>query len=782
MAAGVFLFAALGWAQPAFQLASSPTPVCVSAATLVSDVALVAMNSGTVNAGTNIVYTFRNNVALTPVVSGVPATVSIAANRVSVVVTSSTTFLPGGTITLSGIRLDLRGALLPVTVAVSGINVAAISTVDVATLESFTVSPGALTFSSQLGAPAPPFGVFVLTAPTFTWTAAPSTVTGGAWLSVTPLAGTGNRTFMVQVNPAGLALGSYQGAIDLTASSSVCASVSVRYDITPPILSVNAASLVYTGPAGAPGSSFAGRLLTVSGPNLSWTSGSSTTSGGDWLKVSTTSGTTPSSVLVTVEPAGLAIGTYQGSITYSSAQASNPPVTVQVILNITVPPAIALTPPSLTFVANRGGLAPPAQQLTISNAGSGVFNWTAIANTAAGGNWLAVSPGAGANGQTITVSVNPAGLPAGAYLGSVQILSAQATNSPQTLNVQFNVVDGVAVIRPSPAELRFITSAPSPVTQTVEIANAGAGTFGWTAAAATLAGGSWLSVSPTTAAEPGTLRVTVDPTGLAPGAYVGSVTITATPGSLASNSPQVIPVVLAYAAPAISAGGVVNGASFARDRVVAPGGIVAIFGERFSELADRASSLPLPTTLADSQVLVNGQQLAPLFFMSPGQINAQMPFGLSETSAAITVVSGGVRGLTETVQLAAEAPGIFTIASSGAGQGAVLNQDGTLNSAANPAAAGSTIQIFATGLGVVLPAVAAGAPAPSSPPSSTRLTPLVTIGGQQAEVLFSGLAPGFAGLYQVNARVPSGAPAGAAVALQIHAGARSSNQVTFAIR
>jgi uncharacterized protein (TIGR03437 family) len=126
----------------------------------------------------------------------------------------------------------------------------------------------------------------------------------------------------------------------------------------------------------------------------------------------------------------------------------------------------------------------------------------------------------------------------------------------------------------------------------------------------------------------------------------------------------------------------------------------------------------------------------------------------------------------------------------GQGQGAVLNQDSGRNGdpkvlvGVNPAACGSVIQIFATGAGETTPALAAGeaAPAGGNPLVLTKVQPTVTIGGKNAKVQFSGMAPGFVGLWQINAEVPQDMTPGMAVPLVMTAGGHSSNTVTIAVQ
>jgi len=188
----------------------------------------------------------------------------------------------------------------------------------------------------------------------------------------------------------------------------------------------------------------------------------------------------------------------------------------------------------------------------------------------------------------------------------------------------------------------------------------------------------------------------------------------------------------------------------------------------------------LPTTLLGVQVLVNGTP-APLFFVSPSQINFQMLSAITDPTIQVAVVSAGVRSLPIDVPVVTEEPGLFTIAANGAGQAAVLNADNSVNGTGNPAAAGTVLQIFATGLGKVDPPVSPGQPALADPLSLTVSKPIVRIGGTVAELLFSGLAPGFVGLYQINVRIPPGLASGQQN-LQVELNGRQSNVATVAIR
>ena len=136
------------------------------------------------------------------------------------------------------------------------------------------------------------------------------------------------------------------------------------------------------------------------------------------------------------------------------------------------------------------------------------------------------------------------------------------------------------------------------------------------------------------------------------------------------------------------------------------------------------------------------------------------------------------------VTLSPAAPAIFTLDQSGRGQAAVLigGTGQVAGALGRPARRGEVLEIFLTGLGQLDNPPQPGAAGPTQPLARTLLNPVVTIGGVPAQVLFSGLAPGLAGVYQVNARIAEGTPSGAAVELVVLTGpARSQSGVTLAV-
>ena len=232
--------------------------------------------------------------------------------------------------------------------------------------------------------------------------------------------------------------------------------------------------------------------------------------------------------------------------------------------------------------------------------------------------------------------------------------------------------------------------------------------------------------------------------------------------------------------PAFSSNPVLNGATFTIGQSIAPGSIVSIFGSNFSLGIANFLSTPAPNSLNGTSVTFNGTP-APLFYVSPTQINAQAPFNLPVGQVQIQVQRGAATSSTITVPVTPFSPGIF-IVDYNANTGAIVHAaDYSLVTAANPAKPGETLAIFATGLGAVNQNVTSGVAAPSVPPYAyTTSTPSVTIGGVAKTPSYSGLAPGYVGLYQLNVAVPSGLAAGTA-SVQINIGGTGSNTAILAI-
>jgi uncharacterized protein (TIGR03437 family) len=205
--------------------------------------------------------------------------------------------------------------------------------------------------------------------------------------------------------------------------------------------------------------------------------------------------------------------------------------------------------------------------------------------------------------------------------------------------------------------------------------------------------------------------------------------------------------------------GVLNSASFAPPgSPVSPGGFVSLYGTGFGTQAANAASLPFPKTLADVQVTVNGI-LAPIYSVATtpvAQISAIVPYGVTGSVATIVVSISGTKSNSVDVPLAASAPGVFTVPSRGIGDAAIRHLSGLVVNATNPASRGEIVSVYLAGLGAVSPSVQDGAAAPSTEPLARVSAPVsVYIGGQLVtNVLFAGLTPTLAGLYQLNIQIP----------------------------
>jgi uncharacterized protein (TIGR03437 family) len=262
--------------------------------------------------------------------------------------------------------------------------------------------------------------------------------------------------------------------------------------------------------------------------------------------------------------------------------------------------------------------------------------------------------------------------------------------------------------------------------------------------------------------------------------------------------------------PSVAPGGVLNAASFLKDgaglgKAVAPGSLVSIFGSFPGAVQADAATVPFGKSLGGVTVTFNNIP-APVRDVIPAanEINAQMPFGVQGTGSAntvnVVVTIGGLSSVPVAIPIVPAAPGIFTIPPTGLGNAVVIFVDpadnvgkiaapvsasATLGLPAAPVPRGTSAYFYATGLGAMTPSIADGAGG-LEPPAVTHFAtnPIVMIGGLAASVQFAGQAPGFPGVNQINIVIPSNAPTGDAVPIQMKSsdGSVVSNIATIAIR
>ncbi len=563
---------------------------------------------------------------------------------------------------------------------------------------------------------------------------------------------------------------------------------------------------VQGGPA-PPGQSF-GVLNGVG--TISFSLAPSTVSGGAWLAATPSAGTSiefsaGAPIQVQVNPSGLAIGTYYGSVTISAPNVPNSPQTVTVVLNVTAKSGPTVDKSGLIFIGATGGASPPSHAITAFNPALVNISYTAMLQ---GSSAFTVTPMTGtlASGasQAFTVQAATSGLAAGAYQSTLTISFSDGT--VRTVGVLLVIATGAISSSTS------LGPAPMLITET-----SGACTPSKLLPVFTQLGNNF-SVP---AAWPTPLEATIiDDCGVALG--TGNVVVTfnngdpplrlnpSVPGVWSSTWPpansrasvtitlaateaqpkltgtaQISGGVIANASvPQVTAGGVVETAAYGAP--VAPGDLVAIFGSALSNASAPATSVPLPSQLLTTSVLMDGQFI-PMFYTSSGQVNAVVPYGLSTNAQHQLVVQvGNSLSVPQSVQIGDARPGVFTINASGSGQGHIytITSAGTyiLAGASTPAKSGNNVVVYCSGLGAVNPPLTAGTATPLTFLTQTVGTLTATIGGVPAKVTFSGMTPGSTGLYQVNLVVPAGVANNNASPLQLSIAGQQSAIVTMAVQ
>ncbi len=617
--------------------------------------------------------------------------------------------------------------------------------------------PASVTWTWQVGKAAPAeTRIYVSTTLAFTATSSVP------WVEVSQAQGYLTLTPKL----TGLAPGTYSATVTLRpALPSNVTGFTIESTTLPVTLTVSTGPLLTTPYccaflAAGPGVSPNGAPISI-GSNGDPVPFTVTTSGEPWLLLNIDRGTTPATLNPTVNATGLQPGDYKAEI-----QVHGPNNTLRVSVDLTViapqpPPSgqLQVAPASVQFVIETGKAGPPSSQVvgTLTNQ---VVSFAV--KILSGGDWLTTYM---VGDRALSVNASAVNLAPGSY--AAQVVVSATGYTPVTVPISLTVLaaPASAALSVSPSSVML-----SGVVGTEQHA---------TLAIASTAGP--LLVQPGISVSTGWLRYSVqsDYTGT-DGKFTTPATMTiyadaAQPGTLrgaitlqSTNNSVTVPVTLDAAAspgklPQIAE--IVNAASGIAGPL-APGEIFSIFGLGVG-----------------GAVFVNGVP-APMLYTSAGQVNAIVPYEAGASGVAKVKVDVAGAGAAEWgVPLAATAPGIFTIGASGAGQCAVLNQDSTVNGAANPAARGSVIQIFGTGQGITSPPSLTGAI--SSGAGNPAVLPVtVSIGGFDAVLLYQGSAPGLiSGSWQVNAVVPAAVPRVDAVPLLISVGGVASQAgVTIAVR
>jgi uncharacterized protein (TIGR03437 family) len=663
------------------------------------------------------------------------------------------------------------------------------------------LSPGALSFAYQIGQGQPAGQTVSVASDTALagYTVSATTTTGVTWLNISTNTGTTPGNFVVSINTTGLTPGPYSGTVTVTPTGSAGALQTIPVSLVvsnTALLLLSPSALTFTAPAGATSSPVQNVAVTsTDGTPISFFVSTNTNSPSNWLLVSASTGTTSSMLSISANPSGLPAGTYMGTVTITAtapATVTNTPQTIAVTLKIASTATLSVSANSLSFLQLLNGPTPATQSLTVSSS-AGAIAFTATATVNQGLNWLAVSPSLGiTTPATLVVSVSGTGMQAGTYTGQIVISSSGAASS-QTIPITFTVTNAstIAVSPASLAPVSFQIGGANPQAQTIAVSIVGGGAAAFNATA-TSTGGNWLSVSPGSGSTPQNVSVTINPAGLAASAnpYQGSISIVV---AGATNSPLILPITLTVTpssviAPAVAL--VQNAASFSPTSL-APGLNILISGTNLGPATLTpyvvGASGVLATTLAGTQVTFDNIPSA-IIYTRNTLVSVMVPYELvGRVSTAMVVTYNGASSTPLQLRLVDSAPGIYTLTQTGTGQGAILNQNGSVNSAANPETVGNYIQIFGTGEGQTSPQGVDGLVLPiKSPLPAPNLPVEVSIGGvpiDPADVNYAGEAPGeISGVIQVNAKIPAGVGPGPVPVVIKVGGVPSQANVTVSVR
>lgn len=657
--------------------------------------------------------------------------------------------------------------------------------------------------------------------------AAAVTNDGNTWLKISQPKGAVDAdnpvALLVSASPEGLQSGTYTGKV-LVSSQAVGSQLEVPVQMTVSrnasrlLLSQTGLSFTVVSGSGVNDLPQSFGVLNTGVGQMSWQAAATTLSGGpNWLQVSPNAGVSDSSssniaqISVRVNASGLSPGEYHGQVQVSAVGADNTPATVSVILTVLPPGANAgpgVYPTGVIFTAVAGGGNPPEQSVLVINRSGKRTYFGSSAFTISGGPWLGYSPvnytfdGAQIGFTTLTVRPNIAGLSPGIYEGRITMGFPGGIN--RVLNVLLVVASSpgrsaagdlrAATAECTPTKLlplltsleeRFTVARGEPTTTELLVVDdcgnpAPAGAVGAIFSnrdrplnLSPLKNGRWIATW--LPANPSDSGVTIQVDAADPKRALddGRVPIT---GFIRANT----------SAPLLrTSASVVNAASNAPHRPLAPGALVSIFGTQLAATSEEVTYAPWPTTIGGVSVTL-GDRTLPLRSVNPGRIDAVIPFGISpDASYSLVIKRGSSASFPEPVNIAVAQPGIFSADGTGKGQGRIyrLSEGQTvLATPDNPALPGNRIIIHCTGLGTVDPPVEAGAPPPESPTAKVTQPVSLTIGGVPVQVDSAELAPGNPGLYYVYAVVPGGITPGTQIPVVLSVAGFSSHPVTMAVR
>ena len=557
------------------------------------------------------------------------------------------------------------------------------------------------------------------------------------------------------------------------------------------------------GAPGNPAGMFS--VAVASGGTVNWTA--VVQPGAPWLTLNTPNGTSnaasPGQVSFSINStaATLAPQAYYGTIRVSSGDVFNSPLDFEVVLNVaptTDPAKPDPEPAGLVFISSSAGALPPqtVQVFTSSTAPSG---FQASAATTDGAGWLSVTPAVGNTSSTAAastaVSADPTGLKPGVYTGGISYAFAGA--AVRTVNVTL-IVEATS---PATHVVPALTSAAAPAssctpTKLVPTQTGLVNNFAQPAAwptplsillvddcGAPILNGQ-VAATFSNGDPPLSLAVNDAKSGIYGGTWTprnasAQITISAkaTATGYSPATAQITGQVNPNKAPVLTPGATLHVFDPLVGGSLGPGNIVQIYGSYLSAQTMLAQTIPLPTNVGGTSVIIGGMP-APIYFVSAGQINAQVPFELIPGKKyQILINANGALTTPDSIQLTDVSPGIAAFAS---GQIIAQHLDGSLITEASPAMPSEIIVFYMAGLGQTDNPVASGAASPSAVLARPLTMPLLTLNGENVPILFGGLTPGLVGLYQVNFQVPADAADGD-LALVVSQSGTASNQTVLPV-
>ncbi len=604
-------------------------------------------------------------------------------------------------------------------------------------------------------------------------------IPSASWLRVIPGTATANpeTSLGVRVDPGTLKAGAYTAQIDIASpagNATVVVTMLIR-GADGPVLGLDVSGVRFVSRAGQgnPPSQTV-NILNLGEQPVNFRA--EIIEGRNWLSLSPASGritTTPVGMPLVPNTAGLAAGVYYALVRVFDDAALNSPqylVAVLEVRDMSSPPEPEVTPGGLVFVAPPNAPA-SSQPVRIWTASLSSFGFQTSVFTRDGGSWLSATPSSGnvSSQQSITVNVvvNPAGLAAGVYQGEVSF----ALGAPPVRSVNVTlIVPRIASSTNAKGERTLAGCTPSAAVATFgSLANGFSSPVSWptplTVQVSDNCGDPVPNGRVTFNFSNGDPPLAAGPSNTARGLYSAtwapisqkspvSIRVEATAPNLTDDVKEISGDATANPSPAptVSRGAVVNPFYRVAGSTLAPGTLVEIYGTNLTSVAVEPKILPLPRIFNNTSVIMGGTTI-PLFFLSPGQLNVQLPYEFEPNREIPFMVSrAGAFSLPETLVFSDVQPGVFAYAQ---------KTDGSLVTPDSPARPGEFLQLYVLGMGVTDPPVTSGDASPGAEPlGRAAADTTVTIGGVDTSLFYAGLTPGLVGLFQINIQVPASLAAG----------------------